>query len=257
LGTGRQPARNTIALPDGRHLPRHLMAELSALAATYATVEGVPVVARTAENAIGVAGPRETLLAAARALIAQTAILHSPAEVVLAAFAANRSARDWEWLKWLPHTTSAHSPLHQRHLAATIEGALALVSGLDDLLSQREAGQARPLPAVVVLVEDDAPVERSRLVELAERGWQYGIHVLWLAADPTHLPAACRTYLVVNAGTPTGAAVFVHSGQLAAPLEAELLDAATAHDIARRLAPLVDVGARLDDDSDLPARCRC
>ena len=32
------------------------------------------------------------------------AALHSPAELVLAAFCGGRSAPDWDWLKWLPHT---------------------------------------------------------------------------------------------------------------------------------------------------------
>jgi S-DNA-T family DNA segregation ATPase FtsK/SpoIIIE len=253
LGVGRQPARNEIVLPDGRHLPRDLMAELTALAQEYATVDGVPVVARTAEHgAIGLAGPRESTLGVARALLVQAVALHSPAELVVTAFAANQSARDWEWLKWLPHTTSAHSPVQRRPLASTIEDAVGLVSGLEQLLGQRAAKEAEALPMVLVLVEDDAPVERSRLVDLAEQGWRHGIHVLWLAADTTHLPAACRTFLSLAHPTGTGVAGFVHSGQSVDPLTVESLDGPTATELARRLAPLVDVGARLDDDSDLP-----
>jgi S-DNA-T family DNA segregation ATPase FtsK/SpoIIIE len=71
---------------------------------------------------------------------------------------------------------------------------------------------------VLVLVEDAVPVERSRLVDLAERGWRHGIIVLWLAEDITHLPAACRHFVELRAGTAHAAAGFVYSGQSVAPL---------------------------------------
>ncbi len=251
LGIGPQPSRNTITLQDARRAPRALHAELVAATEGFATAHGVPVVARPAEHgAIGLAGSRQTVLDAARAVVTQLAATHSPAEVVIAAFASSQTARDWDWLKWLPHTTSAHSPLPVRQLA-TAAGAGTLISELEDLLARR-TDSADPLPAVFVLVEDDAPVERSRLVELAEHGWPHGIHVLWLAADVALLPAACRTYVALRHGSPVAAAGFVHNGEGVEPVTVELVDAHTAVDVARRLAPLVDTGARVDDDSDLP-----
>ena len=44
--------------------------------------------------------------------------LHSPAEVVLAAITSAQSKERWEWLQWLPHVGSGHSPLSGDHLAA-------------------------------------------------------------------------------------------------------------------------------------------
>ena len=256
LGTGPQPSRNSIALPEAKRTPRALHAELVAATSGLATVHDVPVVAMPAKHgAIGLAGSRQTVLDAARALVTQLVALHSPAEVVLAAFASSQSARDWDWLKWLPHTTSAHSPLPMRQLA-TADGAVELISELEDLLARRADAPQRdstePLPAVFVLVEDDAPVERSRLVELAERGWRHGIHVVWLATDVARLPAACRTYVALQHGSALAAAGFVHSGDSVEPVTVELLDGHTAIEVGRRLAPLVDTGARIDDDSDLP-----
>jgi DNA segregation ATPase FtsK/SpoIIIE, S-DNA-T family len=251
LGLGRRPARNTIEAPTGRTVDRALRAEVDTLIARHATVDGVPIVARPVEDgAVGLAGPREPVLAAARALLLQATVLHSPAEVVLCAFASATSAPSWEWLKWLPHTTSAHSPLPARHLTAGAEGSVVLVSELEDLLARRAADQARALPAVLVFVEDDAPLDRSRLVELAESGWRHGIYVVWVAADVARLPAACRTYVDLHAGTAT--AGYVAGGEKVDPVAAQFLDAATAVELARRLAPLVDAGARLDDDTDLP-----
>lgn len=261
LGLGRQPSRSEITVPDRRDLPRDLMAEVHALRDRFRYVDAVPVLALPAEHgAIGLAGPRESVLGAARSLVAQAVALHSPAELVLVAFASEQRARDWQWLTWLPHTTSAHSPLESRAgrrdpvwpLAANQEDADALVSALEDLTAKRAADEAAQAPTVLVLVEDTVPVERSRLVDVAERGWRQGVIVLWLGEDVSHLPAACRHFVALHPGSPHAAAGFVHSAESVEPLQVELLDAATAVDLARRLAPLVDIGARVDDASDLP-----
>jgi S-DNA-T family DNA segregation ATPase FtsK/SpoIIIE len=250
LGIGQQPARNSIALTRNARGMRDLTAELNGLAERFATVDGVPVVATPAEHgAIGLAGPRPAALAAARGLLIQLAATHSPADAVLAGLASSPSCRDWDWLKWLPHTSSAHSPLPGRQLASNTAEAATLMSELEDLLEHRVSGDAPAQPAVFVLVEDDAPVERSRLVELAELGSTQGIHVLWLAEDTTLLPAACRTFVTVGQESSAG---FVHSGARITPLTVELLDAGTAMEIARLMSPIVDSGARVDDDSDLP-----
>jgi S-DNA-T family DNA segregation ATPase FtsK/SpoIIIE len=253
LGLGRQPSRTTIELPASRGLPRELVAEAKAVADKFSTVDSVPVLATPTEHgAIGLAGPRDVVLSVARALVAQVVSLHSPAELVLSAFATDEQSRDWEWLKWLPHTTSQHSPVMTRHLASTHEGAVSLVSALEELLEQRAGEGGTAGPVVVVLVEDAAPVERARVVELAERGWQHGIVVVWLAEDTTQLPAACRTFVALQPGAAGCGVGYVHSGESVVPLAVELLDAVTAEDLGRRLSPLVDVGARIDDDSDLP-----
>ena len=111
-----------------------------------------------------------------------------------------------------------------------------------------------------MLVEDDAPVDRSRLTRLVERGADAGVHVVWVAPSVEQLPAACRTFVLVDtvdtADTPGGSAGAtsgeVRVGRLTFPVACETVDLATAHEVARILAPVVDVGAPVDDDSDLP-----
>jgi S-DNA-T family DNA segregation ATPase FtsK/SpoIIIE len=255
LGAGRLPARNTIELPSVRRAARGLYKELIEAVQPFATVDDVPVVASLGESALGIGGPRSKALPIARAVVAQLLALHSPAELVLTALASSQSARDWEWLKWAPHSTSPHSPLATRHLASTAAGGTVLVSELEELLSQRRgtgSDSASAVPAVVLLVEDDTSVERSRLVALAEQGTGYGIHVIWLAAEVSLLPAACRTFVEIDRTGSTGSVGYVHTAIAVTPIRLEEMGEQDATDLAHRLAPIVDVGARVDDASDLP-----
>ena len=106
----------------------------------------------------------------------------------------------------------------------------------------RDAEQANAeRPTVLVLVEGDAPIDRSRLVAIAERGHRHGILVLWLAETQQLLPAACRTFLVVSDdhGSLAG---FVHAGEEVQPVAVDRIGYDEAMACARRLAPVVDAG---------------
>ncbi len=254
LGVGTQPSRHTVELTGrNRAQARHALA-LTALRDDAAEVPGVPVVADLRDcGSIGVAGPRGASIGVARGVVAQLAGLHSPADLTLVAFAAAESAADWEWLKWLPHHGSAFCPIDGPQLAGEAAAGLRLVAELEELISTRAAGSAG-WPAVVAVVEDGAPVERSRLVGLAETGPAAGVHVVWVAGGQERLPAACRTFLSVGdtAGSASVAAGFVRTGSRVAPVVCETLDVPAALGAARALAPVSDAGVRIEDDSDLP-----
>nr|WP_194720312.1 FtsK/SpoIIIE domain-containing protein [Cellulosimicrobium arenosum] len=285
VGVGRAPSRTQLdELSENNTMPE-FWAELEKLAAECATIDGVPVVARLrTDGGLGIAGSGAVADAVGRGMLVQLAGLHSPSELVLAAITSQRSRSDWEWLEWMPHTGSPYSPIEGDHLADNPGAALSLLSRLEDLIEVRGADLGRHaelrgpldpedvaektpspvLPTVVVLVEDDAPVDRSRLTRLVERGPDVGVHVVWVAPTVEQLPAACRTFVLVGdegagpsqpgaPGAATGATSGeVRMGQLTFPVTCETLDLATAHDLARILAPVVDVGAPVDDDSDLP-----
>lgn len=287
VGLGTAPSRAQVDQQNENNTLPEFWSELEKLHAQCATIDGVPVVARLrTDGALGIAGAGATADAVGRGVLVQLAGLHSPSELVLAAITSQRSRADWEWLEWLPHTGSPHSPLGGgAHLADNPGAALSLLSRLEDIVELRGAdlgahaelrGPIDPdepqdvpkpvLPSVVVLVEDDAPVDRSRLTRLAERGADAGVHLVWVAPSVEQLPAACRTFVLVeenaapagaqDAGRPGAAQGAttgeVRVGRLSFPVTCETVDLATAHDVARILAPVVDVGAPVDDDSDLP-----
>lgn len=269
LGTG--PSRIMFEEPSSNDTEAEYMREIQDCLKQFRDIEGVPVVSQLrTSGAFGVAGARGLVDDVARGMVLQFVGLHSPAEAVVTAVTSAQSRQRWDWLQWLPHVGSGHSPLPGDHLAAGSASGSSLLARLEDLLDAREALAKRDapqprgvidpakhevpapvLPAVLVIVEDDAPVDRGRLTRLAERGPDSGVHVMWVATDIQALPAACRDFMVVDGenGTTTGQ---VRLGRHTYPVSCESLDAELAAQLARMLAPVVDVGKPVTDDSDLP-----
>jgi S-DNA-T family DNA segregation ATPase FtsK/SpoIIIE len=256
LGLGTVASRNEIETPTTRNTTPELWKELTDVTSRFSTVERVPVVgALTEVGAIGVAGADPARIDAARGLVTQLATLHSPAELAIAAIIPSLAKPDWEWLKWLPHVDSDHSPIAADQLASSGPAASAVVAALLDLVDERaDSGAEGParVPAVVVVIDEDAPYERARLVDLAERGPACGVYTLWLGRDRTRLPAVCRAFLEIDPATMQPGTGMVTDGSYVAPVEVGFLNAAGAMAFARSLAPVVDAGALLDEAADLP-----
>ncbi|OZB87952.1 MAG: cell division protein FtsK, partial [Microbacterium sp. 14-71-5] len=267
LGVGHAPSRCVVRLPQSNDAAPEQWSALAAVAARFATIDGVPVVGDLRVcGCLGVAGAGARPVAAG--LVAQLVTLHSPAELVVTGFFGAVNRADWQWLAWLPHTSSPHSPVHARHLSTDPAGAAALLARLEEVVADRssdgpeldlrgplETGRDAQTPprlvTVVVVVDEGAPVDRARLTRLAERGPAVGVHLLWLAPLVAQLPAACRTY-VDSADGRTAVVGDVRWGRRVEPVECEPLTGAEAERLGRALAPTVDAGAPLDDDSDLP-----
>ncbi len=258
LGLAVMPSRIELDMPDNRKGVQELWAMVEQLHARSLSVGPVPVIEHLPLSGnLGIAGADSLSAGVARGIVAQLAALHSPAELVITALTSPSSSVAWDWVKWLPHVGSSHSPLAAYPLATGGQGASALVSALEELVESRteaktNSSDAAPLPAVLVIVEDDAPFDRSRVVTLAENGPAVGVHLLWVSPSVGRLPAACRTFMELNASAGAAIAGFVHTGFGVQPVDCESLDEQSALAFARALAPVIDAGARVDDSSDLP-----
>ncbi|WP_144764015.1 FtsK/SpoIIIE domain-containing protein [Curtobacterium sp. 9128] len=280
FGTGTQPSRSTITMPSKNSGSVDDWNRAEELADEYRSVGPVPVI-ETLERAgaIGVAGTGLAADDVARSLVVQLAGLHSPADLVVTAFAGGTTTDQWGWLKWLPHVDSPYSPLRSGGLVRDFAGASTLLAELEGLVARRrDAGAGRgeqvrsridehraldedhgesvdrlpAVPAVLVVVTAEAPADRARLVALAEEGPDFGVFVLWLAPTLQALPVVCRTYVALDRSTGTATVGFVRSGQ-AVVLEAlERVDGIEAATAARAVAPVQDSGARVLDETDLP-----
>lgn len=256
LGLGIQPSRNRIEPPTNRQPNRALWRELTSALTSFATVDGVPVIAKLdGDGALGIGGSSDPALGVARSLVVQAVALHSPAELTLVVLTSSESAAAWDWCKWLPHCLSLQSPLASNPLASTEAGCATLLAELTQLVTERETAEARSrrdIPAVLVILTDDAPIIRSAGAELARRGTGFGVHVLWIAPDVTALPAACRTFIDVGGDDRQGAVGFVHTGERVAPLTLEPVAGEIAFEMAKRLSNVVDATAAEDTQSNLP-----
>lgn len=265
LGTTASHLRSETHLEEG---DPELFAEAVRLAATASVLTAAPVVADLRMvGGVGVCGDARIVDGVARGLVAQIVTLHSPAELTVACVTSVMRRPVWDWLVWLPHVDSAHSPLAGIHLACDSASGRQLVDELEGVVDSRLAGhdikpmargplgdqQECPspvLPSVIVIV-DDPQVDRARLTRLAEIGPDAGVFVVWIAGQQRFLPASCRTVLDLTAGTEPAVGM-VRTGETSRPVSCESLDPQAAERLARRFAPLVDAGEVVDDESDLP-----
>ena len=270
VGTATLDSRLRFETHRNRRAVPAAQAEVGELVARYRMIRDVPFTLSLAEHgAMGIAGDPVAALDVTRAVLGQLAALHSPAEVVLTAFCGGRSAHDWDWLKWLPHTSSAHSPLAGPHLVSGPESA-QLLAQLEDLVRARltaaqgggtgsyaaadTRGRGRVADtgaAVLTLVDSRAPADRARLVELSRAGRAAGVYFVWLAQRAEHLPAACTAFLDVRGDRSASVGDSLTSAS-SAGIAADTVDEVTAVKFAKTMAPLSDAGAVLADDSDLP-----
>lgn len=288
LGVGTAPSRNTIR---GRQNVNGLPEYADRLDATidyFENIAGVPVVDNLLDaGALGLAGDEVPVLEAANSVLVQLAGLHSPAELVFTAMLGPAWSPHLEWIKWLPHSGGVSSPIPGVQLADSAATGTSLLAALEGLVEQRtadirfetlvqnrgavalddtvmakggdvgeetakDAAELPPMPCVVVVISDDVPVDRARLVQLIERAPAAGIIPIWIAADRGSLPAACRTFLHVQSSDSVASVGFVRTGQLIDDVQVDRMTSAAASAFAMRLASIADAGAFTSDESDVP-----
>jgi len=254
----KEPRRSGIA---------DLVSRQRALIEQTRLLPDVPIVADLRSvGGLGLAGEERWIAGVARGVVSQLAALHSPAEVVLACLTSAATKQQWAWLDWLPHSSSPHCPVPGPLLAADSTRGRALLDQLDELIAARgdeskgptlrgpldgQERTAAPVTPAVVLVVHDAAVATERIVSIAERGPDVGVHVLWVASSRGGVPAACRTYLDIRAD---GSALvgMVRSERVIRNVVTEFMDLDTAYFAARSLAPVVDASVPVEDETDLP-----
>lgn len=269
-GVGTVAARNGVELPPASDTTPEFMDQLLALQVEYSRIDRVPVAVSLRESgSLGIAGAPDDADAVARSVILQLACRHSPADLTIAALVSSRSrTQAWDWLKWMPHTSSTHSPLGGIHLADSPGAAAALLARIEGLVDARVEGAPAPrgpfdeasrrevaapvTPSVLLVIDNAAPVDRARLTRLVERGPDAGVHVVWIAPREEQLPAGCRSFISLPLGVRDAVVGQVRDGERIAPVEVDGVDVATVTAIARMLSPVIDVGVPEADDSDLP-----
>ncbi|WP_026374184.1 FtsK/SpoIIIE domain-containing protein [Agrococcus lahaulensis] len=282
LGTCRAESRNSIKDEESQDgLPEYIE-RVERLRERYRYVDDVPIVESfSSVGSIGVAGPKSLASDALRGLAVQLYGLHAPNEVVTVAICDAEWTGELEWMKWLPHTTSETSPFKEMPLADSATAGAALLSALEELVLGRskQAAADRKTPfdedwhpmrygsdveraakdtvtsvqtSVVLVVTNDAPVDRPRLTQILERGAAVGIYGVFVAPTVESLPAVCRSYIDVSAGLEDAKVGTVRSGVEYEGVKVEGVSSEYMDMLAKRLAPVVDASIVVNDSSDIP-----
>ncbi|QYH35708.1 FtsK/SpoIIIE domain-containing protein [Salinibacterium sp. M195] len=285
LGVGSLPSRNSVSVVGEDEGVPELRDRFREVRDRYSTVDGVPLAENLYESgALGIVGEHHSAADVARGLVTQAVGLHSPTELVVTAIVGPTWSPEFEWLKWLPHTAAPNSPISGSHLANSQATGGALLSMLEELVEARRGAnragagfrgatnfdssaivqgervgqddQSAPppvaQPAILVLIGHDAPIDKARLVQLAENGAEAGVFPIWLAPEVSDLPAAARTYIETNGDHSQSAVGYVRLGRRISPVTTEPVSSENSLKLARRLAPVYDAGFSEADESDIP-----
>ena len=224
LRLGRGPQRSALRLVAPRTGPVEGMEPVSALALRrflrgHAAVPALPVALALRSSSTVWLEPEagaapEPARALARALVAQYALWHSPADALVAVVAPPSLAAEWEWVKWLPHAG------HPRVRDPT--GPLRMITAdPDDLhgwwaaeLAGRPPGSGTGDPHLLVVVDQAAgpgpwaTVTGSTVLRIGvPAGRRPGPAVVRLRVGPGRLERVDRTGTVAPIGVPDGLTV--------------------------------------------------
>ncbi|MEV7230359.1 FtsK/SpoIIIE domain-containing protein [Polymorphospora sp. NPDC051019] len=218
-----------------------------------------------AVGVLGLAGPREPLLATVRALLAHLAALHAPHDVGLVVLTGQAEAAEWEWVTWLPHTLPHTAELACRRMVATdAEQVRARLAELRRVVDERQAERQATLrsePVVgrrLVVVADGARRLRGLpgLAELLTEGPDGGVYAVCLDADETNLPAECAATVVVTSTSGTRARLRRPGLPVTESVLLDRLSVAHATELAHALAPLRVLGGHWGAGGGLPDTVR-
>src|SRR5699024_11343494 len=90
-----------------------------------------------------------------------------------------------------------------------------------DVNKAAQETKSRAKISVIVLVTNDAPVDRARLTQVLERGADVGVHALFVSPTVESLPAVCRSFVDVTNGLEVATAGLVRDWRLHQHLRVE------------------------------------
>ena len=259
VGRAEQDSRTKVVVDSGGS--RKLRDELEEIPPRYSQIPDLPAVASLPEvGGIGIAGPTDQANAVTRALMVQLAGLHSPSDVVVTALLGEGESSAWQWLGWLPHIRSSVSPVSGSHVGVDAHTCVTLLGRLVDEMQSRleereEHRNNAPLsPAVIVLIDEGAPLDRTRLLPLLEAGPSLGFYFIWIASSRPRLPRACGAVVDLQSRSGDVTLGFRRSGEEVGAVDVEATTAEEVEEFARALSPVVEIGGRVGTAASVPSR---
>lgn len=211
-------------------------------------VHRVPaVVDLSRDGVLGVAGDRRAAESLATGLLLQAAVLHAPEDLSITILTGPNQHDAWRWARWLPHVRDRDG----RYVAriGCSDGSVArlaaeLSSVIDEGLARRTPGGRGGDPAVdrpghLVIVDGSYQLGALPVVtKILRLGPEAGVFSICIDDAERLLPEECRAVAVFDDGHPVRLRLSTGRGSRTSEVTADLVQAAAAETVARRLAPL-------------------
>jgi DNA segregation ATPase FtsK/SpoIIIE, S-DNA-T family len=217
------------------------------------------------QRGIGFASTPPQARAAARALVMQACVAHSPADLDVVVLATPAGASRWEWIKWLPHARGPHGVLLLSDDEAITDWVNAQRTLTTVVASIQSLGRPITPSRLTLAVIDDPALWRGRAAML--RGLfaeaQLPVRFVAITDRADDVPAVCTTVVRIEANgsaevdypisgpTITDVVPFVleHDVAVAAARKLSPLEDHTAQPTTRAaLAPVVSLASLIDPD---------
>lgn len=260
-----------------------LLQEARDLVTRYSHIDAQPLVIPLGElGTVSITGPREASCGLVRSMLAQIVAFHAPGEVRILTSFPRQAAREWSWLKWLPHTrrlrpakaTQAGEPEQYCLLAETIADLQVILetqvgpelerrrklneekrAGEGEEYGAQESRRRRKIPHLIIVLDGYTRAgllsRVAGLEDVMRESVHLGITVICLAAAPEQEPALTRARLKLSpflGGYQLSYKETAYGGQQVEFVSHDTLDVLQCESIARGLAPLqlVDREAEVD-----------
>ncbi|HEY0521625.1 MAG TPA: FtsK/SpoIIIE domain-containing protein, partial [Ilumatobacteraceae bacterium] len=193
------------------------------------------------QRGVGFAGTPPQVRAAARSLVLQACVAHSPADLDVVVLSTPSGAGRWEWIKWLPHARGSHGVQLLKDDEAIIDWVNAQRTLTTVVASIQSLGRAITPSRLTLAVVDDPALWRGRAAML--RGLfaeaQLPVRFVALTDRADDVPAVCTTVVRIEAN---GSAEVDYP--ISGPTVTDVVPFVLEHDVAvaaaRKLSPLED-----------------
>jgi S-DNA-T family DNA segregation ATPase FtsK/SpoIIIE len=250
IGVADLPAEFSVETPAGDREP--LPTRTLELLDSYRLVPMLPVVVDLPRiGSLGLAGPEGRVDGLGMWLALQTAVLHSPRELAIAAALDPDQREQWEWLKWIPHTRIDPSPLGGPQLVGDMAATQDLLQRVAELVGVRHWERSQShldpasgfAPALVAFLDEDLVEERALVSEILERGPSVGVYTIWLGHLQRGLPGECRSVALLDPTVARLTFIRTDGAEQVAEVTADAVGTGLALQAARALASVRDLGA--------------
>ena len=197
-------------------------------------------------GSLGLVGPDDRLDGLGLWLALQTAVLHSPREVSIAAAVDPDQRQSWEWLKWIPHARTDSPPLAGPHLVDATLATQDLLERVTELVSTRNRDSDPTdgfVPALLLFLDEDLVGERAAVSEILERGPDVGVYTIWLGHVKRGLPGECRSIALLDPMLARLTFIQAAGAEQIADVAADAVAPNLVLETARSLASIRDIGA--------------